>query len=112
MIKRITAFSLASGEDPEKLWQAWLAHAMALKDVPALKKYVINRVSKILPNRDGSKPSAEYYGIVEMWFDNEAAQVEADRAMGEITKGLAKDEFGPMTSAPRLAVFVEEKIIK
>jgi hypothetical protein len=112
MIKRITAFSLASGKDPEKLWQTWVEHAMALKEVPHLKKYVINRVTKILPNRDGSKPNAEYYGIVEMWFDNEEAQAEADKEMGEITKGLPKDEFGPMTSSPRLAFFVEEKVVK
>lgn len=112
MIKRISAFTLASGEDSEKLWKSWVEHATVLKEALHLKKYVINRVHKILPNRDGTKPNAEYYGIVEMWFDDEEAHDNAVVEMGEIEKRMSKNDFASMTSAPRFTFLVEEKIVK
>jgi hypothetical protein len=113
MIKRISAFALAAGKDPEALWKSWYAHAQALKKAPHLKRYHISRVVKTLTNHDGTPSDDDYYGIIEMWFDNEEGFEKAEEEMHALVKEMgAADTMGTFISSPKFTAQVVETIIK
>ena len=99
MYKRMTVFSLVNGKDPDKVWKYWIeTHAANYKNVPGIKKYVLNRVIKA----SGEMP---FWGMAEQWFENE----ETYNKFRSIA-GFPKDDFASMHGAISSA-WVEEKII-
>ena len=99
MYKRMAVFSLAKGKDSDEVWKYWIeTHAANHKNVPGIKKYVLNRVIKA----SGEMP---FWGMAEQWFDNE----EAYNKFRSIA-GFPKDDFASMHGAVSGAL-VEEKVI-
>jgi uncharacterized protein (TIGR02118 family) len=108
MIKRINAFPLAPGRDPEKVWKYWVEiHCQHVKKIPGLKKYVINRVIELVPGPGGVKRDPQFWGLVELWFDT---LEDYERAINS-PEYLTKDEFASMVGEPPRIAFVEEKVI-
>ena len=77
MIKRLAAYWLPQGTDPEKFWKY---HTQVhTKDVipfvgQALKKYTISRITKVIW---GELPKPEMFAVIEMWWESEEAMNEA-----------------------------------
>lgn len=72
MIKRVVAFSLPDGTDPDELWRYWQeVHVPGVMQLSGLKKYVINRVSNVV----GGEP--RFWGIAETWWESEEAMHQA-----------------------------------
>ena len=99
MVKKMGMFQLAEGKDSDEVWKYWIeTHAAQVKSLPGIRKYVLNRVSKVV------KGEVKFWGIVELWFDTEE---DYDKAFTH----LVPDEFGTLITEPRLSVWVEEKVI-
>lgn len=78
MIKKITVYSLPDGTDPDEFWKYHTeVHAADIKKVAGLRlrKYVINRVTKV----GAGQPNL--WGLVETWWESEEAMNEV---LGEI----------------------------
>lgn len=103
MVKKVRLFSLAKGSDPDKAWRYWIdKHAANIKNIPGIRKYIINRVTKV----ELGEPS--FWGIVEVWFDS----VESEEAyLQAMDKDNPPDDFHTMTSDPRFSAWVEEEVI-
>ncbi len=75
MVKRILIFKLKPGTDPEEFWDHWeKVHAAEFRKRPELKKYVINRVSKV------TKGEPAFWGLVETWWDSEESHAESEQS--------------------------------
>ena len=99
MVKRVGVFSLTEGKDPDETWKYWVeTHATNVAKLPSIRKYIINRIAKVV------KGETKFWGIVELWFDNEEAY---DKAFALHTG----DEFSTMITEPRFSAWVEEKVI-
>ena len=82
MIKRIALYSLAEGVDGDHRWEHHTnihAPAFAREIGIGLKRYVINRVSKIV----NGKP--KFYVMAEMWWESRDAMNQAIE-MAKVTK--------------------------
>ncbi len=76
MIKRVTIFSLRPGVDPDEFWNYHTrVHAEEWKRLAgsALKKYSINRVTKVV------RGEPVFWGMVEQWWDSEEARAECGK---------------------------------
>lgn len=79
MIKRLSAYWLPEGTDPDEFWKYHTeVHA---KDViplfgDALKKYTISRITKVTY---GELPKPEMFAVIELWWESEEAMNEAIR---------------------------------
>ena len=72
MIKRMVSFSLPEGTDPDEFWRYWQeVHVPGIMQLPGLKKYVINRVSKV------GGGEAKFWGVAETYWESEEAMVQA-----------------------------------
>ena len=103
MVKRIMIFKLKDGVNPDKFWKFWDVHAQTFKKLPTLKKYVLNRVTKIV------KGEPKYWGLVEIWAENAEAYEKASKDH-PIVKELASDGFAEQVT-DSFTVWVEEKVI-
>jgi uncharacterized protein (TIGR02118 family) len=66
MIKMISIFSLPEGTDPDGFWKYWNEiHAIDIKNLPGLRKYIIHRVKRKLAGGD------KFWGLVETWWNSE-----------------------------------------
>jgi uncharacterized protein (TIGR02118 family) len=109
MIKRINVFPLAKGRDPEKVWEYWVkVHSQKVRRMPGLKKLVINRVIEIIPGPGGVKRDTNFWGLVEMWFDNLEDYNKAVESPEYLHKN---DQFAEMVGEPPRLAFVEEKVV-
>lgn len=100
MVKKVHLFSLAKGNDPDKVWSYWVdEHAANIKKVPGVRKYVINRVTKV------EMGDPRLWGLVEIWFDSEEAYHKS------MNMEHPPDDFHSMTSEPRFSAWMEEKIV-
>ena len=82
MIKRIGVYRLPQGADGDAFWKYHKeVHAVQAKEAfgPYLKRYVINRVRRVI-NGSGS-----WYGIVETWWESHE----------DIERGFANINFAP-----------------
>ncbi|MBI4296623.1 MAG: EthD family reductase [Chloroflexi bacterium] len=110
MIKVIAMYSLPEGTDPEKFWKYHTeVHASDIKRAygTKVKKYVINRVTKVLMGEP------KFFGLMETWFENEEALAEADKAARTLTTPEGKsvvDDFASRVTQ-RFRALVEEKEI-
>lgn len=111
MIKVIAMYSLPEGTDPDEFWKYHTeVHASDIKKAygPRLKKYVINRVIKVL------KGEPKLFAIMENWFENEEALAEADKDAKTLRTAGGKtivDDFASRVTQSYRAI-VEEKEIK
>ena len=104
MVKRIMIFKLKDGVNPDKFWKFWdEEHAQTFKKLPALKKYVLNRVTKIV------KGEPKYWGLVEIWAENEEAY-EKTHKDHPIVKELSSHGFSEQIT-DTFTAWVEEKVI-
>ena len=72
MVKAILMFSLREGVDQEQFWQYWKdKHSIEYKKRPGLKKYIINRVTKV-------RGDINISGVSEIWFENNEAYIQAN----------------------------------
>jgi uncharacterized protein (TIGR02118 family) len=111
MIKRINVFPLAEGSDPEKVWKYWVdKHAEGIKLIPGVKRYVINRVIQKVPGPDGAEPLLNYWGLVEIWFEDMDAYNKG-MCSGAYEEFCRTDKFPEMVGALPSIAFVEEKVI-
>ncbi len=111
MIKRVTVYSLREGTDPDELWKYHTeVHASDYKKVcgSRLKKYVINRVTKV------SSGKAEFWGLAETWWESEEEMNAATEEHKNIKLANGKTMFEDFTSRVNLhfIAWVEEKEIK
>lgn len=105
MFKVISLFSLKEGIDEEKAWAYELGpHGQVVKNTPGLIRYVVSRVKRAMPMRDGKTASPEFWIMVEMVWESEAAHNEA-------FKYIPADEMPTFVSNPR-ALIVEEVVLK
>ncbi|OGO20455.1 MAG: hypothetical protein A2144_00760 [Chloroflexi bacterium RBG_16_50_9] len=111
MIKVVAMYSLPEGTDPEEFWKFHTEiHASDIKKAygPRVKKYVINRVTRII------KGELKLFAIMETWFDNEEELAEADKAAKAARAASGKtvvDDFASRVTGSFRAI-VEEKEIK
>ena len=110
MIKVVAMYSLPDGTDPDEMWKYHTeVHASDIKRVygPRLKKYVINRVSKVLAGEP------RFFALMETWFESEEALAEADENYKTLRtyegKTIAEDFNSRVTQ--RFRAVVEEKEI-
>ena len=104
MIKKITTFKLKEGADPEMVWKLWSGeHAQIIKTFSPLKRYVVNRVIKVI----NGEPS--FWGEMEVWYESEEAFKKAAHDMDRIKEEI-KDNFNDYIS-DIVATWVEEKVI-
>jgi uncharacterized protein (TIGR02118 family) len=98
MIKMVGIFLLKEGKDPEKVWKDWEeTHASYYKNMPGLRKYIINRATQA---RTGNP---RFWGLAEFWFDKEE---DLSKAFQNRPKDNFIDNFADFFST-----FVEEKVI-
>ncbi len=72
MIKRVVSFSLPEGTDPDEFWKYWQeVHVPEVKRFPGLKRYAINRVSKVIAGE------SKFWGVAESWWESEEAMYQA-----------------------------------
>lgn len=104
MVKRVEIFNLKEGVDPDEFWKFWEnVHAAEFKKFPALRKYTINRVRKVVKG----KPS--YWGLVEVWYDSEEDYNKAKEGSPVIQKVIA-DGFADQVT-DEFTAWIEEKAI-
>jgi hypothetical protein len=110
MIKVIAGYSLPEGTDLEEFWKYHTqVHAADCKKAygPRLKKYTINRVTKVLKGEP-------VFAIMEDWFEDEAALAEADKRLKSMIaasgKNMVEDFASRVTRSFRF--IVEEKEIQ
>ena len=104
MVKVVSTFSLAEGQDPDKVWKYWIeTHTPKVKKVPGLRKYVISRITKVTSGPNGTGQEPKYWGMAELWFDSEEVH---NQSFGS----LQKDDLGSMVCDMRSS-FVEERVI-
>lgn len=101
MLKRVGIFSLPEGTNPDEFSKYWDKHAADFKKVPGLRKYVINRVTKVI------KGEAKFWGLVELWFDSEEAHDQAHSTPEAKRDGA---DWAPRVTES-FSAFVEEKEI-
>lgn len=111
MVKRVAIYSIPEGTDGDKFWKYHTkVHAPDVVRVagPALKKYIINRVTKII----SGKP--QFFGLVEMWWESEESMNKAFQTFQteKLTNGktIFEDFWSQATS--RFATEVEEFVAK
>ena len=111
MIKRIGIYSIPEGTD-EKQWWHYHSKVHAADFIKAagddLAKYVINRVTKVI------KGEKICFGIVETWYEDEAAMKRVyERCYQTILpsgKNIDDDYFSRVVNANSFAV--EEVVVK
>ena len=77
MIKRLSAYWLPEGTDPDEFWRYHTqVHAADVVERagPALKKYTISRILKTV---SGEQSKPEMFAVIEMWWESEEAMNEA-----------------------------------
>ena len=110
MFKRISVFSLLEGVDPDEFWKFHTeVHTPEVKSAGGslLKKYVLNRVIKV------THGEPKFWGVVELWFDNEEAFkefVKRTLAFKVANKKNSFDDFASCVTG-RFGAVVEEKEI-
>ncbi|MFT4081515.1 MAG: hypothetical protein QM638_02920 [Nocardioides sp.] len=90
MIKTVGLFELPTDLDPDLFWrQHVISHAdeIARQGGDLLKGYVISRVASPLVG------DPRFWGMVELWFEDEAARAEFDRVTDESRFGEAETHF-------------------
>ena len=104
MVKRIMIFKLKKDIDPDKFWEFWNnTHGQTFKKFPPLKKYVINRVTKVV------KGEPRFWGVVEVWYENEEIYERA-RENSPIIKQVSSDGFDEQIE-DSFTAWVEESVI-
>ena len=113
MIKRIFIYSLPEGTNHDEFWKYHTeVHASDTKNAagPRIKKYVINRVTKVLLGEP------KFWVLIETWWENEDAMNEfvKNAETIKIPGGGGKTSFSdffPRITEPFIAL-VEEKEIE
>lgn len=111
MIKRVGLYSLPKGTDPDEFWKFHTeVHSADFKKAVGsrVKKYVINRVKKIV------RGEPKYWGLVEIWFESEKAMDEAFEIISSTKLLNGKtilEDFGSRV-IDRFTVVAEEKEIE
>jgi uncharacterized protein (TIGR02118 family) len=104
MIKFVSMFSIADGNDLEKVWKYWIeTHAANARKLPGIKKYSINRVTQPISGHAEGE-NGKFWGMAEIWFDD----------MEAYNKYLVlrpKDDHWVNMYKPQFAVWMEEKEI-
>jgi uncharacterized protein (TIGR02118 family) len=101
MIKRLVAFSLPEGADPEEFWRYWQEeHVPGIMRLPGLKKYVINRLSQAVAGEP------KFWGVAESWWESEAAM---RRAFASPQGKACQDDFMARITG-FFAAIMEEKV--
>lgn len=105
MVKRIMVFSLPEGTDAEEFWQFWAEKHTdeVVKNWPAVRKYVVNRVIEVVSGQP------KFWGLVELWFDSKEAYNQSQDTMTPAMKHI-RDDFSSRV-VDRFAVWAEEKVI-
>jgi hypothetical protein len=68
MIKKVAVYSLADGTDADQFWEYHTKiHAADVISVagPALKRYVINRVRRVV------RGTPQFFAFIETWWESE-----------------------------------------
>jgi uncharacterized protein (TIGR02118 family) len=105
MVKRVFVFSLPESSDSEEFWKFWVeTHAPKFKKVPGLRKYVINRVTKV------AKGDVKFWGLVETWWDSKEAH---DKSLNSPEmQPVYSDNFGSRITGGFGAWVEENEILK
>lgn len=110
MIKRVAIYYLPDGTDPDVFWKYHIeVHTSDFIKAagPALRKYVINRVTEVVTG----KP--KFWALVETWWESKEAMNEAfERASTFKTPDgkTIQDDFGSRVT-DKFSALVEEKEI-
>ena len=104
MVKRVFVFSLPEGSDPDEFWKFWEeVHAAEFKKFPALRKYIIHRVTKVV------KGEQKFWGLGEVWYDSEEAYNQA-REGSPVVERVSSDGYSERV-IDEFSAWVEEKVI-
>ena len=111
MKKRMAMWSLADGVDDETIWKYFSgAHGPAFAQAAGagLIKYSINRVKQVVSGKQ------KFYVLSELWYENEAAMLQALETAKVTTAPSGKTLFGDLKgqTADSCVVLVEERVIK
>ncbi|WP_102227237.1 hypothetical protein [Acidimangrovimonas sediminis] len=90
MIKTVGLFHLPEGVEPELYWQEHTGkHAREILENASdlVKGYVISRVRSPLVG------TAKFWGMVELWFEDETARAEFDRRTSAANIGGSEAHF-------------------
>ena len=108
MLKRLVIYSLPEGTDPEEFWKYHAeVHSADVKKHagPGLKKYVINRVTKVLAGDE------KIFGIVELYFENEKAMNESIKNLDTAKAKSINEEFWSQAIRNFTAIVEEKQIL-
>ncbi len=106
MYKMIFGAKRRAGMSREEFARYWLGpHAEKAKQVPGIKRYVIN----LAPDLSGSGRELPYDGFAEVWFEDEAAM----RASGRSPQLhiVLEDEENLFDRSTRFSVIVQEHVM-
>ena len=112
MIKRVSGFWLPDGTDPDQFWKYHKeVHTVDSMRVagPRLKKYVINRVVKVVSG------TPTFFDLTETWWENEDEMhqvINVDMVNTKLPNGqtVAEDFFSRVTGG--FTVIVDEYTAK
>ena len=107
MVKYISMFCLKPGFDPDETHRVWVEDhvpAFKRKHKGLLKRYVISRIEGI------SEEDSDWYGMVEMGFDDMESALKAIEAVKQEI-GSRPDEFARrLTGFKRMFVIEQREI--
>lgn len=109
MIKRVCIYSLPEGVDGDKFWEYHKqVHAADVLRAtgPTLKKYVINRVTKVVRGRQ------QFFGMMETWWENEETMENSASRTTKVANGntVTDDFWSRVTNG--FGAIVEEVVLK
>lgn len=112
MIKRVSVCWLPEGADPDRFWEYHTkVHAVDAARVagPRLKKYVINRITRVVSG------TPTFFDLIETWWDDEqemhqAFDVELHAAKAASGKTIMEDFWSRVAGG--FTTVVEEFVAK
>jgi uncharacterized protein (TIGR02118 family) len=106
MYKMIFGAKRRPGMSREEFGRYWLTvHAEKAKQVPGIKRYVIN----LAPDLSGSGREMPYDGFAEAWFESEEAMRLSARSPE--LQVVLDDEYNLFDRSTRFSVIVQEHVM-
>ena len=105
MIRFLSTFRIKAGFDPDETWHIWQEkHVPYVKELYKgyARKYVIGRIKGF------SEQESDWFGIVQVWFDD----IESARKAMSSEDFKIKDDFSRAITDARNVFVIEEKEIE
>ncbi len=112
MVKRFAMYTIPAGTNPDEVWNYHTkVHAPAFVKLagPGLKKYIINRVTRVVSG------TRKFTVIAEMWWENEEVMtktIETARVTKSPRGNMIKGDLQRHEATDEFITLVEECVIK